>query len=538
MCYKRNIPLRPKVFFIGTHKDNLESIKADSLIADVDQQLQDVIKSTSHYVELVELASDSQFIFPVNNFSEDETDFRMIRSAVERVVVRDQFQMTSPAHWLIYSLSIRKLKGSVVSYNECFELAKQCGIIDEEELKEALHFIHTKMGLIRYFQYDGVDDIVVVHPQFLFDKVTELIVDTFTFMKAGKWVTDEFKHKGIFSLDQFEKIGAKGDCSITPVQFGKLLEKVRIAAPFKRNGKLHYFFPCVLAHANIRSSNSAPSSVPPLLISFECGFCPKGLPGALIMYLVANELKSSLPAQWELQTDEIFRDEVSFHFGPYDAIVLKILSTHLEVSCIPDLQFDKREDFPVEAVCRCVRNTLLSGIKQVAHEINYIKCQYSLTFACKVHGCVGGHPARLCNSNNRPSSLLCTIVNQLCKLPNNYHMWGLGEIENISQTIPARLSERDHSCLLKQLTKHAAAWKLIGTYLNFHMGELDNIEARPDLRVNGPISFLSAILAQWLQWAPGDSRGSTNFATLEALKLALREAGLGATACDIGLPAP
>ena len=41
------------------------------------------------------------------------------------------------------------------------------------------------------------------------------------------------------------------------------------------------------------------------------------------------------------------------------------------------------------------------------------------------------------------------------------------------------------------------------------------------------------MLSQWLQWAPGDSRGSTSFATLEDLKTALNQAGLGATAHDL-----
>ena len=43
------------------------------------------------------------------------------------------------------------------------------------------------------------------------------------------------------------------------------------------------------------------------------------------------------------------------------------------------------------------------------------------------------------------------------------------------------------------------------------------------------------MLAQWLEWAPGDSRGSTSFATLEDLKAALYQAGLGATAHNLGV---
>jgi hypothetical protein len=141
--------------------------------------------------------------------------------------------MTSPARWLIFSLALRQLKPYVVSYDEFLEVARQCELSDDE-LDEELHFIHSKMGLIRYiyFPYEGVKDLVVIHPQYLFDKVTELIVDTFTFEKSSKQVMDEFKKKGIFSLSEFEKISSRTDTKIKPFQFAKLLERLQIAAPF------------------------------------------------------------------------------------------------------------------------------------------------------------------------------------------------------------------------------------------------------------------------------------------------------------------
>ena len=88
----------------------------------------------------------------------------------------------------------------------------------------------------------------------------------------------------------------------------------------------------------------------------------------------------------------------------------------------------------------------------------------------------------------------------------------------------------DHPVLLKQLQAHSAKWREIGSFLGFFPGELGNIEARPSLLSGAPRSWLSAMLTDWLQWAPGDGRGSTSFATLESLKAALNQAGLGAIA--------
>ena len=89
--------------------------------------------------------------------------------------------------------------------------------------------------------------------------------------------------------------------------------------------------------------------------------------------------------------------------------------------------------------------------------------------------------------------------------------------------------------MLSQLKKHAAKWREIGIHLGFLPGELANIGARPNLSEGAPVSWFAAMLEDWLQWAPGDSRGSTGFATLEGLKDALSEVGLGASAHDLRL---
>ena len=304
--HKRDQPLRPKVFFVGTHKDKLDKCEVDTRIAKVDKQLQSVIRSTTYYRnDLVEFASESQLVFTVNNFSDYDSDFKRIRLAVHRVISRNEFQMTSPAHWLIFSLAIRNLKDRVIQYDHCLEIAGECGLSDYE-LDEALHFIHSKMGLIRYFPYEHIKNLVFIDPQFLFDKVTELIVNTFTFENVGRSEMEQFKHKGIFSLDKLDKVFVQGypNAIMSSFQFGKLLENLRIVAPLDKD---KYFLPCALAHAKDSDSRTAfqETPVPTLLVSFECGYVPKGVPGALIKYLMANEMKSS--NEWTLLTDTIIQ---------------------------------------------------------------------------------------------------------------------------------------------------------------------------------------------------------------------------------------
>ena len=96
--------------------------------------------------------------------------------------------------------------------------------------------------------------------------------------------------------------------------------------------------------------------------------------------------------------------------------------------------------------------------------------------------------------------------------------------QDIEQDI--QCNHTHHAELLHQLTDYAMKWRLIGIHLGFRDGELDNIEGAPLLLQEAPVSWLCKMLSLWLEWAPGDSRGSTQYATLNALKAALQSAAL------------
>ena len=545
---KRKVRLQPKVLFIGTHRDRLDEERATDIIASIDQNLQ---KSTTQFSNIIEFASKDQMMFAVNNFSKDDTVFQEIRSSVERIVERHEFEMVSPSRWLIYSLALRRLKAEIVTYEECFEIAKQCGITDKEELTEALHFIHTKMGLIRYFPFEHIKDLVIIQPQFLYDKISELIVKTFTFEKAGKKSADLFNEMGIFSLDDFERIHRKSDSTsaMEPTQFTELLKALHIAAPFEEgsngDGERKLFFPCILGHANKAQEQIEISSlkISPLNVTFKCGYCPKGLGGALINFLMTNGTNFNF--EWNLLTDQIFRDQVSFEVGPLDTVILRILPTHLMLIYVPELDFPDRSTCCIEDVCCDIRKAVDTGIRKVVQALNFIPSEVepSFTFLCPCDKCGNKYPAEMKLRHDKPFCLCCTKSRSRYQLPKGYDKWFATNPRVQSTETKAvlghdrrtRLSELHHPALLEKLTKHAARWRGIGERLRFTPDELDNIEARPLLLQRAPTSWLREMLAEWLQWAPGDSRGSRDFATLEALKSALSEAGLAAAASDLQL---
>ena len=414
----KSVPLKPKVLIVGTHKDKLDKATAESKMKEMDKYLQKLIKSTSHYREdLVEFSSESQLIFTVNNLSEDDSDFKKIRSSVERVVQHSNFKMSYPSHWLIFSLVLRQqmIKDSIISFDQCFAIAQDCGISDREELNHALWFLHTKIGLIRHFPTPGLKDMVIRDPQVLFDQVTHLIVKTFTFENVSERRSTEFKKRGIFLFEDFKSAIQSSSHFFPPEKLLLLLEQLRIVAPFPTDvGQTKYFLPCVLAHSEVCTSPVLTSDIPPLLITFNCGYCPKGLAGALIIQLLTNKTGSEFV--WKLKTDQIFQDQVSFLVSPYDFITLKIHSTFLECIHHPALQKSaqtpkRTKSYLLESVCDKVRHFVKKGIRKISSDLNFTSdAKHTMSFFCQDTDCVksnGPHPATDCTRDEDGFCSLC-----------------------------------------------------------------------------------------------------------------------------------
>ena len=69
--------------------------------------------------------------------------------------------------------------------------------------------------------------------------------------------------------------------------------------------------------------------------------------------------------------------------------------------------------------------------------------------------------------------------------------------------------------------------------LGFLKNELDSIESNPLLLTQSPPkSWLSEMINQWIQWGPGDARGSKDSASLKSLKEALLSINLARLACE------
>ena len=440
-----SVDLKPKVFFVGTHKDKLPESSRDDTIQIIDQQLQEKVRQTSlfHQGSIEFAAASDQLVFAVNNLDEDDTDFQKIRSALQQAIERcKEFTVQCPSTWLIFSLVLRaKHKSSqILSYQDCFIIAKNCGISDRAELNNALVFIHSKLGLLRYFCVKELNRLVVTDPQILFDTITKLIVETFTSDHAKVNEIEEFKKQGILSMKAIERITSKkhSDSKLPFKWLLNLLNHLRIAAFFTDyNGEEKCFFPSALCHAPLELKPCQGTSLsiklpPPFLVAFRSGFCPRGIPTALITYLMTNEMKSKVT--WDLHSSRIFRNQVSFGVGPCD-IILKILPTHLEIHFDPESDIEDDSD----VISTCTEAFIQFQQAMAAITEGYRECGYFFAFYCTKPKCQAcPHPAEI---DLGIKKLRCRITERRGPLPQNYNLW---MFHNVLQTGQYILS---HFCL-------------------------------------------------------------------------------------------
>ena len=424
---RHNIELIFKVFFVGTHKDQLPESQVQQIIREIDDQLQKKIRSTSLYHHnLITFASpNEQLIFTVNNFDVKDDDFQKIRSRLQQVVERTKgFTIKCPSSWLIFSLILRAQSDSrkVLTYNECFTIAKRCGISDRKELNHALFFIHTRLGLVRYFSIEGLNAIVVVDPQVIFDGITTFINETFVSANAELTEIENFTKRGIFSFEVMKTlfVDAHSD-SVLPFEWlVKLLMYLNVAAKFtNEGGEEMYFFPSALTHAKEAISKSCCPSVnspPPILIAFNGGFCPRGIPGALLVYLISNEKKSDIFLR--LHKDKIFKNQVTYGIGPGD-FTFTIFPTHIEVALDPKSGISKWSE--VKEACGEAYKQIQRAMDEVTTKYNERGSGYFFAFYCTRDECkCHPHPAEIDWSMNK---LVCVVETRRGDFPCGYEVW-------------------------------------------------------------------------------------------------------------------
>ena len=415
-------PVTPKVLFIATHRDKLQS---EQQLIKIDQELQEIIKKTAAYKEnMIVFYSKEQMVFALNNTSDDDTDIQHVRDAVERIGTHgEEYKIQTPYTWMIFAITLRHLPEKVLSIDKCMEIANECGIDTNQELNDALWFLHHNVGIVRHFQeHPDLKDVVIKEPQYIFDKVTELIVDTFTFQGVGPYEYEEFTKKGIFPADSIKTLSTESD-TLTGEKFGDLLEHLHIVAPIEEDGKVvKYFAPAALSHAELPPNTKAEDDIPPLQIVFESGFCPKGMFGALVVDLLKKSKESLF--EWKLKEKAIYRDQISLSVGPYDSYTFSLSPTRIKI--VLNTSINRNRTISLGQICCTVRREIEISICAVKEALHYTqRAAHHLAFACPEQPPHDQSHAATINFSptQEPCTMSCPLNNKCYNLPDNYQLW-------------------------------------------------------------------------------------------------------------------
>ena len=425
-------------YILGTHKD----LVSEQEIAEFDRKLQESILSTDFYKEgLVQFSSEDRMVLPIDNMHGGKDEIGKVRQFLEEGMKKHFKKLSIPAAWLVLSLCLRKREKRTASLESVLQLAGELGM-SERETKSALWFLHHHAGVLMYFpNLAELKDTVICDTQVVYDSATNLIVDTFRFVKVGKAASERFRKTGQFSLEDIGKATASVSGDYIPlVKLVKLLEHLNIIAPITptestssrssstQSSKVAYFMPCVLQNA-VREeqdkwweTTSSPLSPAPLFIRYECGFSLIGIFPAMIANLVGNKAL-------QLIVDDIKKNRVQFQMsgGDYDRITLishpKYYAVHIT-----------RKSFartPTHEVCSAVRGIVESTLKTVSSHMNYSFCaEYQLSFECPSHP-GRDHLCTVSKDDRSPHVMLCLSKSEPVEMQSQHLAW-FGKVSNDS----------------------------------------------------------------------------------------------------------
>ena len=532
----------PQIIVVGTHADREKESTENR-----DVKNEKIHKLLSHDLEnqivYYDLA-ENKVIFPLNALEPGNAEEVVIAKIREAFLDNASIQPDDiPLGWFALEILLEQMSQSlqrgVLSKDECLRLAMEKLHFKEDSLDAAIEYL-DQISVLFYYR-DILPSVVFADPQVILDKVTELVMKSFEICKLSKkhalssdWkkfyqfalVTVEFLSQADFNKHYIPGV-------FEPRDLIHLFKRLLIFASFSSN---ELFVPALLNMLedekvdNFRVSFDAP--IAPMVIKFPDGGPRRGIFCALTCFLASTD--NDLQAPWTILVDKfrtpvcLYRNCIQYEVPRCPGVVTLIdtfshFEVHIRIS----------PEAPIEVcpnVCRRVYQALFKGLRKATLNLRYSNSVPSPALLCPC--CIGNPHSATADTDDQ--LWICTLNKMKCgKLTSQQLLW-----LNCSEQVKCALT--DNKCLTEshlpqlelQLKDHACQWRDIGTYLGFRQGELDNIQSRAHLQQGAPLSYLRAMLSEWFQWAPGDSRGSTQSCkcTLKCLKLALQRCNLGQTA--------
>jgi len=140
---------------------------------------------------------------------------------------------------------------------------------------------------------------------------------------------------------------------------------------------------------------------------------PRGVFGFAVAELLTNKSNDL-----KLKEDKIYRDQVSFHYGPYiSEVKLMSFPTYIRIDVYPKSQ----TSYPNSTLCCKTKNAVETALKTVMSKLNYAEVsRHNASFFCSLCGTAHISSVEL---HEREWYLPCSLMEQSIPLPSELRIW-------------------------------------------------------------------------------------------------------------------
>ena len=327
---------KPSLLILGTFFDKVMECVGESL-EQKNARLWSTLKQFSD-VRVNYCESKKQIIFPINATARDEHE-KNIADTIRAIVCKSYIEAEIPARWLLFQLELQDLQKTtesmVVSKRECVKIGLALKMNDRD-VEAAFMFYHDLM-IFLYFPH-VLPNVVFLHPQPLFNKLSELIsisfADAVDCLKEMNIILPSNAHhqlkcEGTFMRELLDCLSDGFTPDFTADDFLKLMGDRFIIAPLPQDGK--YFLPSVLPTTSHLENVRGPflKQLDSFILTWDMKPIPQGLFPALIVSLLKRHASPKFSLHQPSQLDELpeeskqFRNAIQLScIGPGGSVLL------------------------------------------------------------------------------------------------------------------------------------------------------------------------------------------------------------------------
>ena len=384
-----------KLAMIGTHRD-LEDQCSESR-EEKNQKLHSKLSPVFGQSLIFYGQQMKELIFPVNAKTPEAEDHKVAEELTKEIlkVASSLEPRKTPISWFEFEKHIHMSGRKLLHWKECLQLARMLHL-SKKDLNAALDHL-ASFGVIHYYPH-LLPDVVFADPQFLLDKISELVKFHYKLRcdpdphTATQGELQKFRNEGCITLKLLKQFPEQYSNFFSPADFLTLMNDRLIAAHLISDDE--YFMPCLLRTMEpeeVDQYRVTTSDVAPLAIHFLCGLVPHGVFCSLVAFLQSSQ-NSSPWSLYPCPNDPteplcLTRNCIKFQLpkGAPGSLTLIDAFSHFEV------HVKAQHDICV-CLCPSIWHTLFEGIQKAAETLQYSKLVPKQAFLCK-HGNTPPHLA-------------------------------------------------------------------------------------------------------------------------------------------------